>query len=63
MVALNLALSKRRASQVKNFLVSAYGIDKRRLMTTGYGEYQPIVSNQTAAGQALNRRVEFVRIE
>ncbi|MEN8217886.1 MAG: hypothetical protein ABFS56_16255 [Pseudomonadota bacterium] len=46
-----------------NFLVSAYGIDKRRLMTTGYGEEQPIVSNETAAGQALNRRVEFVRIE
>jgi OOP family OmpA-OmpF porin len=58
-----LSISKRRAEAVKNFLVSAYGINKRRLMTTGYGEYQPIASNQTAAGQALNRRVEFVRIE
>jgi outer membrane protein OmpA-like peptidoglycan-associated protein len=59
----NFWLSKRRAEAVKNFLVSAYGIDKRRLMTTGYGEYQPIASNGTEAGQALNRRVEFVRTE
>jgi outer membrane protein OmpA-like peptidoglycan-associated protein len=44
-----LSISKRRAEAVKNFLVSAYGIDKRSLMTTGYGEYLPIASNQTAA--------------
>jgi len=60
--ASNRALSKNRAETVKNTLVSVYGIDDNRLETEGKGETEPIADNNTAAGKAQNRRVEFVKI-
>ena len=30
-----------------------------RLAATGFGEYRPIASNDTEAGQAQNRRIEL----
>lgn len=57
----NLKLSQGRADAVKNALVKEFGIDASRLTTEGKGETQPITSNNTAAGKAQNRRVEFVK--
>ena len=54
----NLALSKRRAASVRNYLQSR-GIASARLVNIGYGEKNPIASNKTAAGRKLNRRVEI----
>ena len=34
-----------------------------RLIARGYGEARPIADNDTAAGRALNRRIEFTLIE
>jgi len=59
----NLNLSQRRADAVKRFLVSEFQIDINRLITKPYGESRPIASNETEDGQALNRRVEFVRVK
>ena len=56
--AYNQGLSERRAAAVKDYLVGK-GIDSSRLSTTGYGESNPIASNDTADGRALNRRVEL----
>jgi outer membrane protein OmpA-like peptidoglycan-associated protein len=56
---LNLALSKRRAAQVKKYLV-AEGVPARRLQAIGFGETRPLRSNKTAGGRADNRRIEFV---
>ena len=56
--AYNLTLSERRAASVKDYLVSK-GVDASRLTTHGYGEANPIASNDTADGRALNRRVEL----
>jgi len=56
----NLNLSDQRAWSVVNYLVQNFGIDKARLTAKGYGEAQPIATNDTDSGRALNRRVEFV---
>ena len=55
----NQLLSLRRAQAVRDYLVSQ-GIDETRLSIAGYGESDPIDGNETRAGRANNRRVEFV---
>ena len=55
----NQSLSLRRAESVRAYLVSQ-GIDENRLTIAGYGESNPIDTNDTKAGRANNRRVEFV---
>jgi chemotaxis protein MotB len=57
--ASNWELSTARASSVVRFLV-AKDVDPQRLSATGYAEQRPIATNSTAAGRALNRRVEIV---
>ena len=54
----NMGLSRERASAVSNALASQ-GVDPARLVTRGFGESQPIASNDSAAGKARNRRVEI----
>ncbi|NVJ19810.1 OmpA family protein [Myxococcus sp. AM011] len=56
--ASNLDLSKRRAANVRAFLVKE-GIDAARLESQGYGETKPVDSNKSAKGRENNRRVEF----
>jgi len=55
--AFNQILSEKRALSVKNALI-AEGIDADRISTSGKGESDPIADNNTAKGQALNRRIE-----
>jgi peptidoglycan-associated lipoprotein len=54
----NLALSSRRASEAKRFLVQN-GIDGSRIMTEGHGEEQPLDPGSTEAAWAMNRRAGF----
>lgn len=54
----NLKLSKERAASVREYLVSK-GIPENRLTSEGYGEANPIATNNTAAGRQENRRVEI----
>ena len=58
----NLDLSKRRAASVKAALAKEFGIDESRMETDGKGESDPIDKNDTPAGKANNRRVEFIKI-
>lgn len=53
----NQALSERRAMAVKQHFVNAHGISARRIETVGFGETQPISSNDTVDGRDRNRRV------
>ncbi|MBF7073904.1 OmpA family protein [Glaciecola sp. MH2013] len=55
---LNQALSERRASSVSTYFANA-GVITDRLETVGFGESNPIATNETAAGKELNRRVEI----
>ena len=54
----NLGLSFRRANSVRDYLISK-GIDQTRLSVVGFGEQNPLVTNKSRAGRAVNRRVEF----
>jgi OOP family OmpA-OmpF porin len=60
--AFNLKLSDRRAQAAKDYLI-ARGIDAARLTSKGYGESQPVDTNETADGRELNRRVEMKVLE
>jgi OOP family OmpA-OmpF porin len=53
----NIGLSVRRAEAVKKFLVQE-GIPANKVVTEGVGEAQPVATNNTRDGRALNRRVE-----
>jgi len=55
----NLGLSKRRASSVKTYLIDQ-DVASSRMSTQGYGESDPIATNETDEGRQLNRRVEIV---
>ena len=54
----NQKISENRANSVKNYLISK-GIASSRMITMGRGFSEPIASNDTDAGRAQNRRVEF----
>jgi len=60
--AANLELSKNRAASVKASLAKDFGIDESRMETDGKGESEPIDKNDTPAGKANNRRVEFIKL-
>lgn len=52
----NWELSSARATEIVKFLASK-GVAPERLAAVGYGEFQPLASNDTEAGRAQNRRV------
>ncbi len=56
----NMTLSQQRANAVEAQLI-IMGIDASRLTTKGFGSTVPVASNDTPEGQAMNRRVEFVK--
>jgi OOP family OmpA-OmpF porin len=60
--AYNQDLSKRRAASVMDYLAQ-HGIDRKRLLSAGFGYDRPIADNDTALGRAKNRRVEFRLLE
>lgn len=55
---MNMTLSKDRASSVSKYLITK-GVDPMRLSATGYGETQPVDTNNSVKGRTRNRRVEF----
>lgn len=57
--AYNQTLSENRASSVKRYLV-AQNVASARMTTVGYGEMQPIASNETPEGKQANRRVHVI---
>ena len=56
--AYNQSLSERRAKAVVEYLTKA-GVSSSRLVSAGYGEIEPISTNETKEGRQLNRRTEF----
>lgn len=56
--AYNLDLSRRRAEAVRDLLVQR-NVSPSRIQVVGYGEANPVASNETEAGRQMNRRVEL----
>lgn len=59
--ARNLELSQERADAVRNYLVG-HGIDGSRVEAVGYGDTQPVASNDAEEGRARNRRIEAIEL-
>jgi outer membrane protein OmpA-like peptidoglycan-associated protein len=55
----NLRLSENRANSVRSFLIGE-GIVGTSIGSHGFGESQPVATNDTAAGRQQNRRVELI---
>lgn len=58
----NVRLSVQRAEAVRAYLIMR-GVGSERLIARGYGPDKPISGNGSAAGRAMNRRVELKRID
>jgi len=54
----NLELSRRRSQSVANYMAGLQ-VDPTRFTIMGYGDEQPVASNETASGRQLNRRVDI----
>src|SRR5215472_4822135 len=57
-ITTNLILSQKRADNVMNFMISR-GVNPALVSAQGFGDADPVASNDTADGQAQNRRVEL----
>jgi chemotaxis protein MotB len=57
-VTTNLILSQKRADNVMQYMISQ-GVKPALVSAHGFGEADPVASNDTAAGKAQNRRVEL----
>ena len=55
----NWELSQARALSVVRFLIDEVEFDPEKLAATGFGEYQPVGSNETPEERANNRRIEL----
>jgi chemotaxis protein MotB len=54
----NLVLSQKRADNVMNFMTSQ-GVNPSLVSAQGFGDANPVASNDTPEGRAQNRRVEL----
>jgi chemotaxis protein MotB len=56
----NWELSTARATNVTRYLLETLDFPTERISSAGYGEYQPVVENDTDEHKAMNRRVDIV---
>jgi hypothetical protein len=54
----NLDLSIKRSQAVKDYLTHSLRVDASKIITRGFGRYEPIITTGNAEQQAVNRRVE-----
>lgn len=60
--SINQTLSEQRATAVKQYILANSSMDEKQINAIGYGETKPVASNETASGQAKNRRIDVVII-
>ena len=55
----NIILSKKRAENLRHLLIQKYYMKGERITAEGYGDANPVASNETVEGRRRNRRVEI----
>lgn len=55
----NQRLSEARAEAIRTYLTEKHGLSEKMFFCKGYGETEPIASNDDPEGRAMNRRIEF----
>lgn len=56
----NWELSTARATNVTRYVLETLNFPPKRISSAGYGEYQPVMDNDTEEHRAMNRRVDIV---
>jgi chemotaxis protein MotB len=56
----NWDLSVKRSTTIVRLLQAQYGLDPSKMIAAGRSEYQPLASNSTTEGKAVNRRTRIV---
>ncbi len=56
----NMLLSQQRADAVREYLIANQTLPPDSISAVGYGSDRPLASNATAAGRAINRRIDIV---
>lgn len=56
----NWEYSVGRATAVLHYFLNSKGLSPERFKVSGYGEYRPLASNETASGRSRNRRVDII---
>ena len=56
----NWDLSLARAASIVRILTSDYNVDPVRVTASGHSQYDPVQTNSTSEGRALNRRTDIV---
>lgn len=56
----NWDLSTARANSIVRVLTDEYKVDPTRVIASGHSQYDPVQSNSTTEGRALNRRTEII---
>ena len=56
---MNQALSEHRAGSVRDYLVES-GVNSNAVTARGYGNAEPVATNENSTGRQQNRRVELV---
>ena len=59
----NMELSRKRSEAVRDYLLANSKVEKNRVTLQWYGKSDPVASNQTEEGRALNRRVDAILIK
>jgi len=58
--SINQRLSEERAEAVRQYIIANSNISWDRIRSVGYGEKNPVASNETADGQTKNRRIDVI---
>lgn len=58
----NMLLSQQRAEAMREYLIANQTLSPESISAVGYGSERPLASNATAAGRAMNRRIDILII-